>query len=178
MFLRREPVTKDLTYRLWTAVLCNQLVQNVGIATSCVPYIKPFFESLESGMIRTDDLRRRGDSPAYGYKSFPNSNSSSRRPSRPPNSSFPSSASGHKLKRLFSGAAEEENGGKSTVTHTVSPDPRNDTASKGQNLATATTAGAGSDLREDPDAENPRGLTGTIKQTIAWEVNRQSGSMF
>lgn len=64
VFLHRKAATTDLTYRLWPVVLCNQLVQNIGIVTSCVPYIKPFFESLESGMIRTDDLRRRGDSIA------------------------------------------------------------------------------------------------------------------
>lgn len=144
VFLHRKAATTDLTYRLWPVVVCNQLVQNIGIVTSCVPYIKPFFESLESGMIRTDDLRRRGDSIAYGYNSF--SKSSGGRPARPPNSSFPSSASSHKLKKLLSraaGVSVDDNRDTSTVTHTVSLDHRNDAASMGRNIATITTGGGG-----------------------------------
>ena len=70
--------------------MCNQLVQNLGIITACVPYIKPFLESLESGMIRTDDLRRRGVTAAYGY------NASNSENSRPHGSASPSSYSSHK----------------------------------------------------------------------------------
>jgi hypothetical protein len=43
------------------------LVENLSIATACVPYLKPFLESLESGMIRSDDLRRRGQQSTTDY---------------------------------------------------------------------------------------------------------------
>ena len=72
-YLKSAYDTADVTYSLWPVVLCNQIVQNIGIITACVPYTKPFLESLESGMIRTDDLRRRGLTTAYGYSSSSNS---------------------------------------------------------------------------------------------------------
>ena len=90
VYLHRASGSEDFTYRVWPAVLCNQLVQNLGIITACVPYIKPFLESLESGMIRTDDLRRRGVTAAYGYDS-------SRSGSRSASSSV-----SHKLRHLLS----------------------------------------------------------------------------
>ena len=76
--------------------MCNQLVQNLGIITACVPYIKPFLESLESGMIRTDDLRRRGVTAAYGYNSDRSGND------RPFGSASAASSSSHKLRHLLS----------------------------------------------------------------------------
>ena len=89
VYLRRASGSEDFTYRVWPAVLCNQLVQDLSIITACVPYIKPFLESLESGMIRTDDLRRRGVTAAYGYNS---SRSGSRS----------ASSVSHKLRHLLS----------------------------------------------------------------------------
>ena len=93
LYLHRASGSEDFTYRVWPAVLCNQLVQNLGIITACIPYIKPFLESLESGMIRTDDLRRRGVTAAYGYTSDN---------SRPHGSASTSSASSNRLRRLLS----------------------------------------------------------------------------
>ena len=42
---------------------------NLSIVTACFPYLKPFLESLESGMIRSDDLFRRqgGSTMRYGH---------------------------------------------------------------------------------------------------------------
>lgn len=37
------------------------LVQSLGIMTACAPYLKPFLDSLESGLIRSDDIRRRAN---------------------------------------------------------------------------------------------------------------------
>lgn len=39
--------------------MASQFAQALSIITACVPYLKPFFASLQTGMIRTDDLRRR-----------------------------------------------------------------------------------------------------------------------
>lgn len=40
-------------------MLTSQLVQNLSIMMACVPYLKPLLESVESGMIRVDDLKRK-----------------------------------------------------------------------------------------------------------------------
>ncbi|KAI9732959.1 MAG: hypothetical protein M1818_007392 [Claussenomyces sp. TS43310] len=59
--------SKDPTSDIWKDALCGQMVQNLSVITCCVPYLKPFYLGLESGMIRTDDLRRHGLVGAYGY---------------------------------------------------------------------------------------------------------------
>lgn len=46
---------------MWIIVLCAQVVQNSSIITACVPYLKPFLESLESGMIRSDNIPQHDD---------------------------------------------------------------------------------------------------------------------
>lgn len=48
----------DRTFTSWRVVICSQFVQALSIITACVPYLKPFFSSLETGMIRADDSRR------------------------------------------------------------------------------------------------------------------------
>lgn len=41
------------------------VTQSLSNVTACIPHLKPFYESLESGMIRSDDMRRRGgDTPS------------------------------------------------------------------------------------------------------------------
>ena len=65
----------DPTLTNWQGVLAGQIVQNLGIITACIPYLKPLLESLESGMIRSDNLQQRkgGDYPensesGYSYR--------------------------------------------------------------------------------------------------------------
>lgn len=43
------------------------MVQNLSVITACIVYLKPFFESLETGMIRSDNLRRRAGKGTSGY---------------------------------------------------------------------------------------------------------------
>ncbi|KAL9611263.1 MAG: hypothetical protein Q9167_004089 [Letrouitia subvulpina] len=57
----------DPPFNHWPLVVATQAVQALSIITACVPYLKPFFESLESGMIRSDDLRRQGIRTIDGY---------------------------------------------------------------------------------------------------------------
>jgi hypothetical protein len=38
--------------------MCIQVVQNLCVIACSVPYLKPFYKGLQSGMIRSDDLRR------------------------------------------------------------------------------------------------------------------------
>lgn len=57
--------TSDPTFDLWPVWICTQFVQALAIITTCIPYLKPFMDSLESGGYRADDQRRRGTG-AYG----------------------------------------------------------------------------------------------------------------
>ncbi|KAK6949240.1 hypothetical protein Daesc_009314 [Daldinia eschscholtzii] len=61
---------QDATFTYWLIGVAMTLAQNLGIMTASAPYLKPFLDSLESGMIRSDDLRRRGNATGkslYGY---------------------------------------------------------------------------------------------------------------
>ncbi|KAH7201341.1 hypothetical protein DER44DRAFT_869959 [Fusarium oxysporum] len=64
----------DLTFAYWEAAISLQLVQCLSIVTVCVPSFRPLFNSLESGQIRIDDLRRQGQvksalsAPYYGQR--------------------------------------------------------------------------------------------------------------
>lgn len=52
--------TSDPTFDMWQPTLITQAVQCLSIVTACVPYLKPFLDSLESGQWRMDDGRRIG----------------------------------------------------------------------------------------------------------------------
>ncbi|KAI7772876.1 hypothetical protein LA080_015101 [Diaporthe eres] len=59
IFVHRAGQSADRTFAAWPAVVCALFVQCLSIVFACVPYLKPFFGALESGMIRMDDTRRR-----------------------------------------------------------------------------------------------------------------------
>ena len=67
VFVNRARAASDPSFNLWPSVLSTQVVQTTSFISACVPYLRPFLESLESGMIRSDDLRRRGMEGYYGY---------------------------------------------------------------------------------------------------------------
>ena len=58
LYINRAARSADRTFARWPVAVCSQFVQALSIMTACVPYLKPFFASLESGMIRTDDAKR------------------------------------------------------------------------------------------------------------------------
>ena len=70
VFRNRIAGSEDRTFAAWPVVVCSQFVQALSIITACIPYLKPFFVSLESGMIRADDSRRLGAHSiwTYGYR--------------------------------------------------------------------------------------------------------------
>ncbi|KAH7224438.1 hypothetical protein B0J15DRAFT_456835 [Fusarium solani] len=59
----------DFTFSIWKAAIALQLVQCLSILTVCIPSFKPFLDSVESGQIRVDDLRRQGKTSTNGYPS-------------------------------------------------------------------------------------------------------------
>ena len=62
------------------------MIQNLGIITACVPYLKPFIQGLEAAVAVTNDLRRGGVSDAEHGREI----------------SEPGSGSGNKLWRFTS----------------------------------------------------------------------------
>lgn len=64
-YFNSATLSDDLTFDLWPTVVCTQFIQSLSIIMACVPYLKPFFDSLVSGMIRNDDVRRRGLGPEH-----------------------------------------------------------------------------------------------------------------
>lgn len=62
--------SRDITLVIWPVTICTQAVQCLSIVSACVLYLKPFLESLETGFIRADDMRRRGDSHSGVYGSY------------------------------------------------------------------------------------------------------------
>ncbi|KZZ87780.1 hypothetical protein AAL_08283 [Moelleriella libera RCEF 2490] len=54
----RARFSNDDTHARWPVAVCITLVQGMNLIFSCVPWMKQFFVSLESGMIRVDDKRR------------------------------------------------------------------------------------------------------------------------
>ena len=51
----------------WRFIICTQVLLSASIVTACVPQFKRLLDCLESGMLGTDDLRRRGQMGLYGY---------------------------------------------------------------------------------------------------------------
>ena len=101
VYQNRAKGTDNRTFEMWPVVLCAQIVQSLSIITACIPCLKPFLESLESGMLRSDDLRRRGMNGVYGYGSHNlNSLSNSRSGGKKEKSQHASNASAGKHYKL------------------------------------------------------------------------------
>ncbi|OAL03444.1 hypothetical protein IQ06DRAFT_243335 [Phaeosphaeriaceae sp. SRC1lsM3a] len=55
------------TQDLWKWTVITQIIECITIVTSCVPYLRPVFESFQTGMYGTDEIRRRGTPSELGY---------------------------------------------------------------------------------------------------------------
>lgn len=69
VYSNRAADSTDASFDLWPAVLSAQIVQTLSITTAGLLYVGPLLDSVAPGMIRSDDLRRRGKGSAYGYGS-------------------------------------------------------------------------------------------------------------
>ncbi|OAQ64781.1 hypothetical protein VFPPC_06008 [Pochonia chlamydosporia 170] len=69
--------TADPTFDMWEWSIIMAVVQCLSILTICIPNLKPFLDSLQSGQIRIDDLRRQGKSSSNGYGSYQRSGNKS-----------------------------------------------------------------------------------------------------
>ncbi|KAI1438340.1 hypothetical protein GGR50DRAFT_489408 [Xylaria sp. CBS 124048] len=57
-----EDMASDMTYSLWLPTLSNQITAAVSIVTACIPYLKPFMDSVELDIIRIQEAYTLGDS--------------------------------------------------------------------------------------------------------------------
>ncbi len=62
------PDPTDPTLDTLPVTICTQIIQCLSIFSACYLYLKPFLDSVESGFIRSGDIRRRG-SDYYTYQS-------------------------------------------------------------------------------------------------------------
>jgi hypothetical protein len=69
IFFLNKPVL-DPTFDPWAEAISTQVVLCLSILTACFPYLKPFLLSLESGLMRVDDLRRRGQTDVEIYNHY------------------------------------------------------------------------------------------------------------
>ena len=66
VYLNRIENSNDLTFDIWRVTVCIQVIQSLSIIASCVFYMKPFLDSLETGFVQVGDLRRKQLS-GFGY---------------------------------------------------------------------------------------------------------------
>ncbi|RWA12217.1 hypothetical protein EKO27_g2899 [Xylaria grammica] len=58
-YYRRLVFDETLLGNIWRAMIATEVVQVTSIITACIPFLKPFLMSLESGFLRADDMNRR-----------------------------------------------------------------------------------------------------------------------
>ena len=75
VYLNRAQPLNDLTFELWRVTLCTQASQCLSITTFCFLYLMPLLEALNTGFIRSDELRRKGQTNAEGSFSLSTLNS-------------------------------------------------------------------------------------------------------
>ncbi|KAG9236193.1 hypothetical protein BJ875DRAFT_541535 [Amylocarpus encephaloides] len=66
IFIRRLVVDEHILNTVWQTVVCQEIVLATSIITACIPFLKPFLMSLESGFLRADDENRRTAAGLYG----------------------------------------------------------------------------------------------------------------
>lgn len=79
VFLQRTRSSDDPLLDSWTVTVCTQTIQCLSIVSACFLYLKPFLDSIESGFISNEDMRRqatiaqtqqRADTPSALNASF------------------------------------------------------------------------------------------------------------
>ena len=144
--------TSDATFDCWPFVVTAEVIQCLAILTACIPYLKPFMESMESGLIRADDLRRRGvHGNSNGYGNSKNSKGS--KSSKNFNFSLP-------LKDRLTSSTNNTRSG------------------NGENASTAFAVfdrNTNQHLSTEWDEESRSSRSKIIKQTKSWGITREDG---
>lgn len=59
IYIRQLKFDNDFLHNVWLSMIFKETVQTTSIMTACIPFLKPFLMSLESGFMRSDDVNRR-----------------------------------------------------------------------------------------------------------------------
>ena len=145
----------DLTFDLWRVVLSGEVILALSLVTACIPYLKPFLEALETGMIRAD-----GGAPSRGHGFGYGNRSSSRYRKYGPSSKLPSKHSHAQL----SGMRMENLG--------FSGEKRLEDGSLRRQTATVSTKGHGADSDDDSQTSQSK----IIRKTVGWSVTEENQS--
>ncbi|KAL8633775.1 hypothetical protein Q9189_000511 [Teloschistes chrysophthalmus] len=149
--LNRTTGAYDLTYDPWIVVLLAEIVLTLSIITACIPYLKPFMEALETGMIRASGgATSHGHGFGFGdrstgsqFKQFGYSSKLSKKPNQ-------SHLSGVRMDSLDFAGEEGKQHGRATAT--ISADRKG---------------------RVDSDEESQTSQSRIIRKTIGWSVTEE-----
>ncbi|KAL9102713.1 MAG: hypothetical protein Q9163_002176 [Psora crenata] len=136
--------TTDMTFDMWQVALCGEIVQALSIITACVPYLKPFVEALETGMIRAETGHR---SDMDGFSSCGRNKKS---PSLTNNSN--------------------SNPSNSVQKHPLKPLPRKTVYPYGAKVEGQSAMVSSEGRQTDADAESQSSQSRIIKMTVGWTV--------
>lgn len=78
VYLQRLVLDTEYLSTVWQLLICEEVVYTTSIITTCIPFLKPFLLSLESGFLRADDENRRGDTSLHSSSNNGSSGWSSR----------------------------------------------------------------------------------------------------
>ena len=59
VYFDAQTSSNDRTFNIWQTTIAAFFVESLSIITASIPGLKPFLRTLETGMIRSDDLQRR-----------------------------------------------------------------------------------------------------------------------
>ncbi|TGO31523.1 hypothetical protein BHYA_0586g00020 [Botrytis hyacinthi] len=151
--------SKDLAFDPWPEAIITQIVLCLSILTACLPYLKPFLSSLESGMIRADDLRRRGQMDIVVYNHYPQ------------NKSHSSGSKKSKVKNILSNTFQSQSRVSTGHYKLSSISPEN---SHSQPVAVTVISGAESGAWDRQSRESQTSQTRIIRETRSWNVELQN----
>jgi len=66
IYIQRLVFNEHFLNNVWQTVICQESIQVTSIISACIPFLKPFLMSLESGFLRADDEYRRTNGTMYG----------------------------------------------------------------------------------------------------------------
>ncbi|KAL9023803.1 MAG: hypothetical protein Q9196_006963 [Gyalolechia fulgens] len=160
VYVNRTRDSADETFDTWPTLLCAETVQSLSIITACIPCMKPFLESLESGMLRSDDLRRRGmgGSNSYGSHHLSDLSKSSGKSM--------SKSSGKSMSK----SSGKSNGKKDKSPYSPTPSNNNKYFKALPNVSTVVSVNGNEDRERGRDSDSQNSSSRIIKYTRTWAV--------
>ncbi|KAL8686760.1 MAG: hypothetical protein Q9218_006885 [Villophora microphyllina] len=149
--LNRTSGAYDLTYNPWIVVLLAEIVLTISLVTACIPYLKPFMEALETGMMRASGgATSRGQGFGFGDRSTSGRSKQHGYGSKMSNKPSRSQLSIVRMDSLGFAGEKDKQHGRGTVT--VSANGRG---------------------RADSDEESQSSQSRIIRKTVGWSVTEE-----